>query len=711
MSLEWLVVAALRGAALLLLPGLLVRTVSRDPASLRHLAWTLALAGALVVPFGADLVPWRLPIVPSTVVSPPAFERASGELTPALDAAPSAREETLGLPRESADSPPATASAAAGPGVTTRIIDAIRRMAPIIWLAGALALVLRVVAGFFTVRGITRRARPLETAEWEELLEDSAARMGVYPVPALLMSDEVALPCTAGWRRPVIILPDTADEWTPDRCHVVLLHEMAHVRRRDILAHLVAQAACALHWFNPLAWSAARRLRSEAERACDDLVVDAGARPSDYAAHLLEIVRGSAARRVPVPVLPLAQRSEFEGRLLSILEYRGGSMPAPRASWITAGLVVAAIVPIASLGAARPAVPASPNEPAAEVTQTPEPLDAPAAPRALVESPGAKQPQRPAAANANVAALIEALRDEVPEVRAAAVEALGEQRDTATVSALMEVLRRDADPAVRRSAAWALGQIEDPRAIPALADALRGDADAEVRRNAAWALGEIEDKRGTAPLVEALRRGGDAALRKTIVEALGMIEDPASVPGLTPMLRDSDPVLRQAAAEALGQIEDTRSVDDLMPLVRDEVVGVRRAAVDALGQIEDRRALPALARALGDADVEVRRSAAQAIGDLDELHQAPPELILALGDTDAEVRHNAIQALGNIEDPAGVAPLVALLRDPDVEIRRAVVEALDDIDDPAVTAAMRQALRDEDPEIRRMAAKALGNRR
>ena len=66
--------------------------------------------------------------------------------------------------------------------------------------------------------------------------------------------------------------------------------------------------------------------------------------------------------------------------------------------------------------------------------------------------------------------------------------------------------------------------------------------------------------------------------------------------------------------------------------------------------------------------------------------------------------------MDNFEDPAAVAPLIALLKDPDVEIRRAVVEALEDIDDPAALRALREALRDEDPEVRRRAAQALGNR-
>jgi hypothetical protein len=135
----------------------------------------------------------------------------------------------------------------------------------------------------------------------------------------LLQSKDDLMPVTWGWWRPIVLLPVEADEWSLARRRVVLLHELAHIKRRDCATQLVAHLACSFYWFNPLVWYAARRMCIERERACDDLVLNRGCKPSDYAGHLLEIAQNF--RRVPqVAAIAMARSSNLEGRITALMD-------------------------------------------------------------------------------------------------------------------------------------------------------------------------------------------------------------------------------------------------------------------------------------------------------------------------------------------------------------------------------------------------------
>ena len=87
----------------------------------------------------------------------------------------------------------------------------------------------------------------------------------------------------------MVLLPETAETWPESRRHVVLLHELAHIKRQDCLVQMLVQLVCALYWFNPMVWYAARQLRIERELACDDAVIQVGTVPAEYATHILTL--------------------------------------------------------------------------------------------------------------------------------------------------------------------------------------------------------------------------------------------------------------------------------------------------------------------------------------------------------------------------------------------------------------------------------------
>lgn len=774
MSFAWLPDAALRGTLLLAAAFAVARLLRSQPASMRHVLWAGALAGVLAMPLLSTIAPLTIALplpssvsaVPPADVEPPAPWRATTPPPNATDVAPAPRDEPVAMV------PVASGDEARRATLSSLALSWIAGLTPAgiaiaLWVTGAALLALRLLVGFLAVRRLRRNAEPLDNPAVRDLVSACAARMGTHTTPPLLVSSAVTMPCTAGWLRPVVLLPDDCLDWDPQRLEVVLLHELGHIRRMDIVPHLVGEVARMVYWFNPLVWLATARLRAEAESATDERVVLAGTRPSDYASHLLDIVRQARPAWHPAPVIPLARRTEFEGRILAILDSGTRSLPSARRAASVVMLVGVMTLGVASMGSAAArgagfgAEPTAGDDSAALIggVDARESDDVPDQPGPAIEhakgedhtdntgehaedAPAPVTARSQAVDRAAVSALAAALRDPVAGVRAAAAEALRSARDSVAVRALMEVLRTDPSAAVRRSAAWSLGEIEDPAAIPALAEALARDRDLEVRKNAAEALGHIDRPQATPALVQALEQDGEVAVRLAAAEALANIEDPSSIDALiravdrdddpdvrraaieaidnledsravaavSRALRDDDAEVRHAAADALGSMDDRAAVPPLVAAARDANPEVRRAVIDALGSLGDRRAEPVFTAALGDSDVEVRRAAAQGFGNLDRVRTAPPELLRAMNDADAEVRHNVAHALANIEDPAAVPVLIARIGDADVEVRRAVVDALDEFDDPTVTDALRTALRDADPEVRESAARALGNR-
>jgi beta-lactamase regulating signal transducer with metallopeptidase domain len=357
--------AALKGTLLLALALAATALMRRAPASQRHLVLLAALAGVLLLPVAAAVVPaWR--VLPADA-SPAAVFRPRAE-TPAprtaADVVPKPHRVepagsviksggVLASPVEaSAAPPPAAPVTVDAPAPRLRLADA----ALWIWLAGVLVLGVRLMMGVAAVWRMERRCVELTDERWTGLTDRLSRRIGLGRIVRLLRADRETVPMTWGAFRPVILLPAEADGWDEGRRAAVLAHELAHVRRWDALTQWIAHLAVTLFWFNPLVWTAAHRLRQEREHACDDAVLAVGTRATEYADHLLTLVRSLGAAPGPAAALAMARRSQFEGRLLAILDGATPRRPVSRAlAAATAVLALTAVVPLAALRAAEPA--------------------------------------------------------------------------------------------------------------------------------------------------------------------------------------------------------------------------------------------------------------------------------------------------------------------------------------------------------------------
>jgi beta-lactamase regulating signal transducer with metallopeptidase domain len=334
-----------RTTAVLLVALCATTLLRRSSAATRHLVWTVALAGVLVLPLLERVVPaWRIVPVPA--------ELARAAPAAALVAAPVAEAPVAAPAQESAPVP------------AEKRIDWMM-WAVGIWAVGGLVLFLRLAYGVLRIWWVERRSSELADARWTSLTDGLARRLRLGRMVTLLRGEHASVPMTWGIVHPVVLLPAEADDWTEERRTVVLAHELAHIRRWDALTQWIAHLAVAVHWYNPLVWAAARRLRQEREQACDDAVLALGARPAEYADHLLDIVRSLGNASGPAAALAMARRSQFEGRLLAILDAavpRTGVGRAVVLGTLAAG--AACIVPLAALSPAQHAV----TEPLARVS-------------------------------------------------------------------------------------------------------------------------------------------------------------------------------------------------------------------------------------------------------------------------------------------------------------------------------------------------------
>ncbi len=128
---------------------------------------------------------------------------------------------------------------------------------------------------------------------------------------------------------PLILLPENARDWDEARLRAVLLHEAAHVRRRDCLAKYLAQGSRALLWWNPLAWMVAARLNHEQELACDDAVLAAGVPADAYATVLLDVARECSSSLVLGCAMD--RRTHFARALCPLIRMAPGNSFARRA--------------------------------------------------------------------------------------------------------------------------------------------------------------------------------------------------------------------------------------------------------------------------------------------------------------------------------------------------------------------------------------------
>ena len=175
----------------------------------------------------------------------------------------------------------------------------------ILWLVGAALLSGRILVGYGIVWCLRQQTQVQHDGPLCDALRQTRRRLSGYPKVEVAISPSISSPMALGILRPIIVFPaDLVEKLSADKLSLILMHELAHVRRWDNLTLLLQRLVSAVLFFHPAVWLCGRMLRREAEQACDDLVVCATGRSEAYARGLAHVAERAVhlnplIRRIP----------------------------------------------------------------------------------------------------------------------------------------------------------------------------------------------------------------------------------------------------------------------------------------------------------------------------------------------------------------------------------------------------------------------------
>ncbi|MDR2088920.1 MAG: M56 family metallopeptidase [Clostridiales Family XIII bacterium] len=309
---------------------------NRLPKTTQYYLWLVALVAFLLPTSAIIAIPaeWRSPSISNAVAW---YVVTAEDVDKRIE--PYERSDSagyIGIPEEYQE----TVDALVPEPWVTEAVD----WAKILWYMGALVSLSLCIFSYCVynetiIQKHNKRAMPRH----ESMLAELTAKP-----PRLFLNAKAASPMLIGLFRPAIILPDR--EYSDEQLRAVLLHELTHLRRKDILVKWLSVIACSLHWFNPLVWLARRELDRACELACDEAVIrklDAAGRQS-YGDTLIAVAADAKMPRTVLSTTMCERKKSLKERLGAIMKHKKTTRPAVICS---AGLVILLAGCAAILGA------------------------------------------------------------------------------------------------------------------------------------------------------------------------------------------------------------------------------------------------------------------------------------------------------------------------------------------------------------------------
>jgi beta-lactamase regulating signal transducer with metallopeptidase domain len=235
--------------------------------------------------------------------------------------------------------------------VTRSRLDFIVPCLPWFWLCGSLSTLAMLATGLFGVEQLRRSSRLVESVDLPRSCRALADSLGIARRVSVGICDRLAMPVLIGIVRPMILLPPAAlSGWSVEQLEMVLLHELAHLRRWDNLVNLLQRLVESLLFFHPVVWWLSGWVRLERELCCDRLVVERVGRPVAYAEMLVALAGSNHRGRQTALAMADRQVLTRIRRLLN-LEERSMKLSVPEGLGLLGAVVVGASLVIGSQAA------------------------------------------------------------------------------------------------------------------------------------------------------------------------------------------------------------------------------------------------------------------------------------------------------------------------------------------------------------------------
>jgi TonB family protein len=330
-----LVACSVKETVLLIAAWIITLFLRNRSAAVRHYVWAAVILSALALPLFTFLLPtWHSAVLGGA---------AAALWSPVTSAAPRSGSESL---------PAMIVNASTALPFLGRLLDRLANIILLVWLVGVLVFLVRFAVGLARLAWASRRAKPLPESQRLLFLTEISRSLSIArPIKILQCAHPLVMPLTWGIFCPLVILPSSASEWSENRMRMVLFHEFTHIVRHDWCLRICAEVARSIHWFHPLVGIAARRLRHESERACDDSVLNSGVEPSEYANLLLDLARTleNSARSWSV-ALCIARPTTLERRFTAMLNPSiKRTQVSRRTGLFTAFFALCLLLPLAAL--------------------------------------------------------------------------------------------------------------------------------------------------------------------------------------------------------------------------------------------------------------------------------------------------------------------------------------------------------------------------